>query len=245
MKKIIHNYSNLAGQIVHWDTSDNQEGYERNLKDAVTKQRLTELGWVDTDIEYRYNSYGFRTEEFDRQFDVVCFGCSFTMGTGVPVQDTWPAQLQQKIGLKTANLGHAGSSNDTAFRFAEHYLRHLKPKFAIWLQTDMHRIEIMDDAIPLCTNILASDTSNPFARDQFVKTWFSSLSNQILNQKKNSWAFQHLCRTLNITPLIFSRDHISSGLYPYGAARDLRHPGRDDYSKLVQHIMTALDQLSD
>ena len=93
MKPIIHNYSRLAGKTVHWDTSDNKDAYAKNLQTPTTYRRLQYLGFLNTQIDYCYNSHGFRTAEFDRSFDAVCFGCSFTMGTGVHSQDTWPEQL--------------------------------------------------------------------------------------------------------------------------------------------------------
>ena len=186
MTPIIHNYSKLAGRTLHWDTTDNKEWYFKNKQNLEFRHRLAELDFLDITIDYRYNSHGFRTAEFDQQFDAVCFGCSFTMGTGVHACDTWPEQLATLTGLRVANLGHAGSSNDTAVRFALHYLKLFRPRYAIWLQTDMHRVELLDDLIPMSLNIMATDTQNPCADDYFIKTWFTSASNQQLNLQKNT-----------------------------------------------------------
>jgi hypothetical protein len=227
-----HNYSRLAGKTVYWDTSDNQDVYLKNLKNTNTRNRLSELGFIDTEIQYQYNSHGFRTAEFNRQFDIVCFGCSFTMGTGVHAKDSWPEQLQLLTGLQIANLGHAGSSNDTAFRLAAYYLSLLKPKYAVWLQTDMHRIELLEDDRTNSLNILASDTVTPCANDYFIKTWFSSASNQQLNLQKNTLAFAHLCNSLNITAIIMPRETLNYSC----SARDLQHPGADEYNRLAQHV---------
>jgi len=238
---MIHNYSHLAGKTVQWDTGDSQDQYLKNLKNPKLKQRLSELGWLDTQIDYCYNSHGFRTAEFDHAIDVVCFGCSFTMGAGVQQSQTWPAQLQKITALSVANLGHTGSSNDTAFRFAQHYLPVLKPRYAVWLQTDMHRIELLDDAIPLSMNILASDSQNPCANDYFIKTWFSSFSNQQLNLQKNTRAFQHLCESLNIQSIIMTRAQVPlRGPFPEGNARDLTHPGVAEYAQLARQVANNL-----
>ena len=123
---LIHNYSHLASKTVYWDTSDSKELYLKNIKDLNTRQQLENLGYIDTVIEYKFNSDGFRTQEFDQTVDMACFGCSFTMGTGVHVGETWPAQLEALTGLKIANLGHSGSSNDAMFRFSACYLKKLK-----------------------------------------------------------------------------------------------------------------------
>ena len=241
MKTLTHNYSNLAGRTVLWDTSDSKEWYEKNAKNLDTRRRLVELNFLDRPIEYTYNSHGFRTAEFDQPIDAVCFGCSFTMGTGIHYQDTWPAQLANLTGLRVANLGHAGSSNDTVFRFAQHYLPLLKPKYAVWLQTDRHRIEVLDDSIPLSMNILSTDTRNPCADDYFIKTWFSSDSNQILNQQKNTMAFRYLCQDLGITSVVLPREAVPQQKpFPGGNARDLCHPGSKEYAVIAQQVYDLL-----
>jgi len=242
MTPIIHNYTSKAGKSFAWDTSDNQQHYLKNMENPELRQRLTELGYVDRPIEYCYNAHGFRSAEFDQAFDIACFGCSFTMGTGIYTEETWPNQLASQTGLTVANLGHAGSSNDTAFRFANHYLKWLKPRVAIWLQTDRHRVELLDDAIPMSLNIMAGDTSNPCARDRFIKTWFSNDTNQQLNLEKNTLAFQQLCQTLGIKCIILGRRQIPlHGPFPHADARDLTHPGANIYRELVQRIIPLLD----
>lgn len=230
---LIHNYIMHAGKVLHWDTSDSQSLYLKNIKDPKTYKELSNLGFVNTQIDYRYNSHGFRTDEFDNKIEVLCFGCSFTMGTGIHAKDTWPSQFAHKSGLKTANLGLAGSSNDTTFRLASYYLSLLQPKYAIWVQTDMHRIELLDDSIPVSLNILAGDTSNPCANDYFIKTWFSCDTNQQLQLQKNTLAFKMLCRLKNIIPIIIPINKVLFLDY----ARDLIHPGKLSYKKLAETVV--------
>lgn len=221
MNAIPHNYTWACGQTFEWDTSDNEDKFEKNIADHRTKKLLESYGWIGQTITYQFNSHGFRTKEFD-QSSVVCFGCSFTMGTGLPAEHTWPAQLQQLTGHSVINLAHAGSSNDTAVRMAIHYLPELKPQYALWLQTDRHRLEILDDSSRRATNLIANDTSNiHFGRDNFVKQWFASDSNQQLNLEKNTRAFRNLCNELNIVCIILPRNAVVK----VDLARDLLHPG--------------------
>lgn len=241
MTPLIHNYSILAGRTVHWDTSDNKNWYLKNIQDPTAYQRLKDLGFLNTQIDYQYNSHGFRTAEFDRSFDAVCFGCSFTMGTGISSRDTWPEQLAAMTGLTVANLGHAGSSNDTAFRFADHYLKFLKPKYAVWLQTDRQRIELIDSANAVTINILSTDKTNPCAGDYFIKGWFGSDENQQLNLRKNTLAFQRICESLNIKHIILDRVTVPPHPpYPLGHARDLTHPGAEVYKIIAENVMALI-----
>jgi len=232
MTPLVNNYSNLAGKTVTWDTSDSEKLFFQNVQNDHTRSALELLGFLNNPVEYTYNSHGFRTSEFNQQFDVVCFGCSFTMGTGVHDKDTWPSQLESLTGLKVANLGHAGSSNDTAYRMARHYLKFLQPKYAIWLQTDAHRIEIIDQSTNISINILASDTDNLFSDNLFIKTWMSSDINQQLNLDKNTQAFKYLCDQASVVPIILSRRDITK----LDLARDLRHPGPRSYQQLAEKI---------
>ena len=226
------NYLRLANQTVFWDTSDSIITYKNNLDDYKSSVLLRDLGYVDYEISYVFNSHGFRTQEFDQDTDIVCFGCSFTMGTGVRQEHTWPAQLSQLTGLQVANLGHAGSSNDTAYRMARHYLQFLQPKYAIWLQTDAHRIEIIDESIKTVINILASDYNNLHANNLFVKTWMTSEINQQINLDKNTQAFRQLCYQESVIPIILPR----SDIQVLDLARDLQHPGPRSYQQLAEKI---------
>ena len=226
------NYLHLANQTVFWDTTDSIDTYKNNLIDRKSSKLLRDLGYVDYEISYTFNSHGFRTPEFDQKTDIVCFGCSFTMGTGVHDKDTWPSQLQNLTGLRVTNLGHAGSSNDTAYRMARHYLELLQPKYAIWLQTDAHRIEIIDQSTNIVINILASDINNLFSDNLFIKTWMSSDVNQQLNLDKNTQAFKYLCDQASVIPIILSLSDIT-GL---DLARDLQHPGPRSYQQLAEKI---------
>lgn len=226
-----HNYNWAANSVQLWDTSDNEQRYLSN------SSKIQELG-VDTEsISYRFNSHGFRGSEFE-SVDVIALGCSFTMGCGVAEHHTWPEQLAEIIGLKVANLGHSGSSNDTAFRFAKHYIKLLKPKFVCWLQTDKHRLEIIDDSQRIVTNLMANDVGNNFyGNDNFVKQWFSSSSNQDLNLDKNTLAVQQLCESAGIGFAVITRDEIKT----LDLARDLMHPGKHSYKQIAEQFARQLN----
>jgi hypothetical protein len=228
------NYLRFANQTVFWDTSDSINAYQNNLNNYKSSVLLHDLGYVDYEISYVFNSHGFRTQEFDQNTDIVCFGCSFTMGTGVRNEHTWPSRLADLTGLSVVNLGHAGSSNDTAYRMARHYLHFLRPKYAIWLQTDIHRIEIIDESVDTTINILASDNNNLHANNLFVKTWMTSEINQQINLDKNTQAFQQLCHQSSVIPIILPRRN--SVMETLDLARDLQHPGPRSYQQLAEKI---------
>jgi len=93
------------------------------------------------EITYRYNSRGFRDNEWPEDLsDVIwCIGDSFTTGLGQPFEETWPQLLQKHTGKRCLNLGEDGCSNDTmALRIQEIYKIH-NPKFIIVMWSYLSR----------------------------------------------------------------------------------------------------------
>lgn len=232
MTPLIHNYSDLVGKTVDWDTSDNENLFQQNINDLQKRKLLEQNNFVNQPVEYKFNSHGFRSKEFDQPVDIVCFGCSFTMGTGIRECDTWPTRLEHMSGMTVYNLGHAGSSNDTAFRFANYYLKTLRPRFAVWLQAVAHRLELLDDHIPNSQNFLINDWSLASNHDYYLKTWFGSSSNHDLNLLKNTLAFKHLCNELDIKYIILPHGAMQSDRL----ARDLQHPGPKSHLDFAQKV---------
>jgi len=92
-------------------------------------------------ISYKYNSKGFRDEEWPADLlDVIwCVGDSFTVGLGQPFSETWPQVLQKKTGKRCLNIGDDGCSNDTiALRIKEIVEKH-RPKYIVAMWSFFHR----------------------------------------------------------------------------------------------------------
>ena len=83
--------------------------------------------WV-TPIDYRFNSYGFRDEEFkkDKQ-SIVCIGGSQSFGVGVALENTWPYLMGQLLGIKTYNLSIPAGSMDAVYRVLSQWLPEIDP----------------------------------------------------------------------------------------------------------------------
>lgn len=81
---------------------------------------------------WQYNSLGYRTHEQVTEPHIVVSGCSHTEGVGLAeVEQTWPRQLENKIGTQVINIG-LGSSNA---EFVSHnlalWLDHYQPQAVI------------------------------------------------------------------------------------------------------------------
>ena len=67
-------------------------------------------------IDYVWNSHGYRCIEFDQLLNisdfVMCSGCSYTEGVGLPEQYTISGRIQEHIGMQSINMGISGSGID-------------------------------------------------------------------------------------------------------------------------------------
>ena len=84
-------------------------------------------------IEYRYNSRGFRDEEWpnDLTNSVWCVGDSFTVGLGSCIEHTWVNILQSKLNRRCINISMDGASNLWIARKAVDILNIVSPKLLI------------------------------------------------------------------------------------------------------------------
>lgn len=146
-----------------WPTSNSQ-----NYPISTTGHRNISLPWIygpektkfyedqkngvanlysDTDIEYKFNKWGFRCVDFDQipenSMRILSLGCSNTEGIGLPEHHTWSYILNDmisKLENKTTvnlNLGAGGSSNKMIAIRGIHAVETLKPDiiFVSWTYT--------------------------------------------------------------------------------------------------------------
>jgi len=92
-------------------------------------------------ISYRYNSRGFRDDEWPTNLsDVIwCVGDSFTTGIGQPFEETWPQVLQKETGKRCLNIGVDGSSNDSIAIRAKEICLNYNPKIMVIMWSYFHR----------------------------------------------------------------------------------------------------------
>jgi hypothetical protein len=92
------------------------------------------------EISYKFNSRGFRDEEWpdDLENCVWCFGDSFTKGLGQRYEHTWPKVLQTQIGCRTICVTMNGASNEWISRKIVEVANTIKPKTIIvqWSYTN-------------------------------------------------------------------------------------------------------------
>lgn len=106
------------------------------------KDKRRWLNWPA--FEYRYNSRGFRDQEWPKNLEssIWCLGDSFTVGLGSSVQDTWPYILGQRLLSRTINVSMNGASNDWISRRTLDIIKTVAPKTIVVHWSYIHRREL-------------------------------------------------------------------------------------------------------
>lgn len=120
------------------------------------------------DIFYDINEHGFRINSKDisqnKENIIACFGCSHTMGVGLPWNQTWCSRLniltEEKFNIK--NYGVSGASNDNIARLIYNYTLFNKPKVICCFFPELTRIELVDEELNYLLNYTDSFLSMTF-----------------------------------------------------------------------------------
>lgn len=244
---------------------DSEEELAKKIKDPVDNEKLTRFDWINadgsikTEITYKINQQGFRSAEFTPEDALVCFGCSYTYGVGLPEEQTWPHMLSKHYNIPAFNLGIPGHGLDLITFYAMSYLRQdiLKPKAFFVLVPPPGRLEMFLPSAPEMPlpqhytavnlmykiNALPPSVSTTFLADALPMTSF-------INSKKNIFLLQRVADFLGIPCIVSYSQGFDSqrGFVPAPPAhcnetiyaRDLMHPGQDWQARVAQ---TMIDQL--
>jgi hypothetical protein len=236
-------YYQYRNQTLNWLTSDDQELYEENYKNRYSE--LEEYGWINNHFTYKFNSHGFRCEEFSDDSTIMTLGCSNTVGIGLPVDKIWPELLAKELNMKCANLGIGGAGPDTMFRMCHGYIDIVKPKIVVLSDHHRGRMELFNTTdYPTLIGHWKIDnpkSNNPI--ENFTKLWLSSEYNDFFNREKNILAIKRLCEKRNIKFVYDNSEDFlkrTNSLHKYPLARDLLHVGVENHKLLVKELLLKI-----
>ena len=238
---IPHLYSQegLAGKTVNWLGTDSKYNADCNWQNPETKQQMILNGWDhNTVIEYKFNQNCFRTDEFDNSSRIMILGCSFTIGVGLHLNQTWPERFSKLTGNLIWNLATGSASMDTCYRVLKHYLPYLNVNTVIMCDPGNNG----NDRFELWTNhngaesvitVLNPDQDN----GQYCKDWFSSDKNATIQYEKNLDAMQNVCTKSGVRFMHFHRYDASKKYYNHvpDKSRCLKHLGPNSHDIIAQY----------
>jgi len=228
-----HFNQQYASNTQLWCPMDTKELFEQNCAEQNTREKLEKLGWIGTDIIYKFNSEGFRDDEFDQQPAGLALGCSHTQGVGIQASDAWPRQLEKMLEQKIWNLGVGGSALDTCYRFLEYWIDQLNIKFVVCAVPHIFRYEVFDNN---WSNILPS-TIVPGWLEGYQKNYLVHNQNSNLNRRKNLLAMQNICDKHNV-PFYYN---LLDNFHSKASARDLQHHGPEASYDLAKKFVNTIN----
>ena len=216
------------------------------MKNLVTHHKeLRKNNWLNTEISYTYNSYGFRSESFDNSSSIeglLSLGCSYTEGVGIHNEDTFAYQLSKKLGLCNWNLGQGGGGSDTCFRLAHHWVPKLKPKVVIMLTPDLLRTELLWNDLQNKSH--HKELASPFwsfddskYNCELYETYIQTDQNGYYNREKNKLGIKQIVESTGATFISLDVNHLFLKFsINDSCARDLRHPGASKQTIIVNEF---------
>lgn len=232
-------YPDNAGLELEWLTADTNERFRANCKDSYARKFLETGNWIDNKFTYKFNSHGFRGDEFveSPNDSIVFLGCSHTVGIGIPYETTFAYIVATRLGLRNYNLGLGGGSNDSAFRVGSYWIPKLLPKAVVLVSPEPSRFEI----VTMDSSVTASSFTEDRALKHLQKRTILNPINAALNQEKNILALTQICNDLKIPFVIYKDFEIPW----HDQARDLIHRGPKSNEVFAKRILTDLESLKE
>jgi hypothetical protein len=207
----------LKNVTLNWFEGDTLIDWKKNIKNNSDKLK----SYIDEPIEYRFNNYGFRTDDDFNTVEIgnVFLGCSYMFGTGFHIENTCMYKVNQNVGGKLWNLSWPGTGLDSAFRLLNEAIKFgLKIKNVFHLEWEHPRYEYYHNElgwIPIGIEDWGASTEVKF-RD---KEWTNSIKmvgfkSLIHNPQlkimieKNKRAIKSLCEENNLNYILLNRKDI-------------------------------------
>jgi len=228
-----HVNEKFKNQSLLWHSTDTKERFEENRK-------ANRLGlWHSVfNIEYKFNSYGFRADEFSNTDNIVSLGCSFTLGVGIPAYQTWANIVSKTLGLANFNLAIDGASADCCFRMAANWIPQLNPKVILYQNPEPSRMEWFDGYNSVPHNLMSMSTNHSL----LYKAWVMNEKNLTMNYLKNLYAIKYLANSIGALFVHIPLEKINR----IDSARDITattvsHFGPKTHSAVADTVLRRLD----
>ncbi len=230
-----------ASQNLEWMPTDTKERFEDLMNYGPHREYFQAKGWDRPGaITYKINQYGFRCNEFELGTkSVVALGCSYTFGTGLPLEDTWSHIVAKSLILECYNLACGGISADTCFMLARFWIPVLRPQLVVMAAPPVDRIDVVrGSGTPPVHTIMGNTIEGEFGNDPYLKHWFSNGVNSELNNIKNKLAVQALCSNLEIPCLTYNaHEYFARSREEVEYARDHMHAGPKGHRMFAERIL--------
>ncbi len=206
---------------------------------------------LDTDIVYKFNSQGFRTDKFDAlnhsNINILVAGCSNTFGQEMPNELIWPSILKSNIendysSVQLYNLGVSGLDTQriirNCYKFIENYG---KPEYIFLLLPPIQRVIYLNKKSKHFNTMQDPVYSRQIT--DMTKVFFKNKSSLPGNMASNILTiknFESFCSTNNIMLSWFCWERVSQSIY-----EELNFKGlisESNFADKTQLLMSTIDK---
>jgi lysophospholipase L1-like esterase len=142
-----------------WDDSPRYDRRMRPRVDAINEWRhgdIARMGFIPTAIapgtlhRFRFvtDAEGFRNPAVRERFDIAALGDSFTDAMTMAVEESWPSQLERRLGASVQNYGTAGFGPQQELLVLKDYVAAHQPArvvLAFFAGNDLFDAEAFDE----------------------------------------------------------------------------------------------------
>jgi hypothetical protein len=154
------------------------------------QQRSIDYGNIT--VQYAYNTYGYRTHEFDVQTKehALVVGCSLSEGEGLHLHETWTDRVEKNTQQLLFNLSKRGTNAEFACQNIKNWLEHFTPSVVIAQWPDAHRMMSWQGNTATCVTAQNPEhvfhTILKYAETNFWANWTNAVltANMFCQQKK-------------------------------------------------------------
>ena len=266
-----YNPSRVNYPFTLWfESTDTYENWQNTLKGKVSESTLEVWKSRDYDLKmkldkliefysknkitYKLNSNRFRYREFsDFTGDVnLALGCSFTFGTGLLNEHTWPYILEKQLEQPVFNLGLPGLGIMSQVRIFLHFLqKHKIKKVFLYSPSEQVRYEWQDYDDYHDTEMYAVWYPGSLdEKDERLNYVLSNEANSSFIRLMCLSTLDKVCKVNNIELYVISNYHpfsfkpieVSSSNLHRALARDLKHLGVDFQNNIVGKFTQLMNQ---
>lgn len=221
---------------------------KEELEDFEKSKDLVDPKYLETPIEYKFNSHGYRTkniQDLDKEF-VLVFGCSHTEGVGNFDEDIWCSQLLSRFDLDFLNLAKAGTGPDIQYLNTLQYIKshYPRPKAVIyqWPQSFRKSFAYSQGKKIILKHHNINNKTEKRDTNWYIKRYCNELGEMMISNYACYTAVNLLWKNIEIPVLNWSWQGDFKNNYKdlhiiktrdTGRARDLMHDGADIHRQVA------------
>lgn len=233
-----HFSKNPKNAKLRFFTADSEEKFKENLKKENKFEILKRCGWIDKSIIYKFNNYGFRSNDdynLENLVGVPLFiGGSIVEGVGVNIEDSYGYKISKKLNSSIFyNISQSGVGSENAYRLFKSWAKLTQPSITFWFPTPEPRREfIVDD------NEIRTVSAWGTGKELELFKYMSHNDEVIIHTSRVFDAIKNIAREIGTELYIPSReliecaDNAGKGF----VARDFVHPSVQWHDALAENL---------